>query len=54
MGYFKVCRRHPIAYAILKAVDTTIDLQLNCLAGSINFDTKGKTGIACKIEMELN
>jgi hypothetical protein len=72
-----LCRRHPIAYAILKAVDallyiladdesavkcdftvtgqidTTIDLQLNCLAGFKNFDAKGKTGIACKIEMEL-
>lgn len=72
-----LCRRHPIAYAILKAVDallyiladdesavkcdftvtgqidTTIDLQINCLAGFKNFDAKGKTGIACKIEMEL-
>jgi hypothetical protein len=72
-----LCRRHPIAYAILKAidallyvltndesaikcdftvsgqVDTTIDLQHNCLAGFKDFNAKGKSGIECKIEIEL-
>jgi hypothetical protein len=73
-----LCRRHPIAYAILKAidsllyvlgddesaikcdftvsgqVDTTIDLQLNCLAGFKDFNVKGKNAIAAKIELKIN
>jgi hypothetical protein len=72
-----LCRRHPIAYTILKAVDallyiladdssavkcdfsvtgqidTTIDLQHNMLAGFKDFNVKGKSAIACKIEIEL-
>lgn len=73
-----LCRRYPIAYAVLKAVDallyiladdssaikcdffvtgqidTTIDLQLNCLAGFKDFKEKGKSAIKSKIELKLN
>jgi hypothetical protein len=72
-----LCRRHPIAYAILKAVDallyiladdssaikcdftvtgqidTTIDLQLNCLAGFKDFNTKGKSGLSVELLIDL-
>ncbi len=72
-----LCRRHPIAYAILKAVDallyvladddsaikcdltvsgqidTTINLQLNCLAGFKDFNLKGKSAIQAEIKLEL-
>ena len=72
-----LCRRHPIAYAILKAVDallylladdesaikcdftvtgqidTTIDLQLNCLAGFKDFNVKGKSGISVQLLIDL-
>jgi hypothetical protein len=72
-----LCRRHPIAYAILKAIDallyiladdesaikcdftvsgqidTTVDLQLNCLAGFKDFNVKGKSAIEAEIKLEL-
>lgn len=72
-----LCRRHPIAYAILKAVDallyiladdesavkcdfkvsgqidTTVDLQLNYLAGFKDFNVKGKSSIQSEIILEL-
>lgn len=72
-----LCRRHPIAYAVLKAVDgliyiladdpsavtcdfivsgqidSTVNLQLNCLAGFKDFNVKGKSGIKAEIILEL-